>query len=613
MPYTPNSWVDGPAGNTPITAAQLSHVETQYTQAVADITARNTINVKKLGAAGDGVTDDRPAIQAALDAAGTGGAVYFPPGTYLLNSFTQTSDRILKTYPGQTLYGQSKFSSVLKVANSFPDYVTVIGAANDSTAIGTWVMSNMGIDQNSATNPLNIPSFATYPRMAVRLGSNSAGSSVTVSDCAFMNGDSVNAVYTFADTLDIRGNQFLNQGGPVGTSNHDHSTIYLSTPTSNGTQAVVGNTFKGVLSSGGARTAVETHGGIQTVTGNAITSYTAGMNLTGIEAHYPCTGVICTGNVISHVSIGIHIWAQYSGAVTTGAVMQNVIIADNAISIDRDPWSAISGYLAYAYGVIIDPANNAPIDGLSINNNSILYLPSTGTAPATDRHSTGINVEISSTAAELRNLQIIGNTITAPLSAGMNLSGTIKRGSVSDNTVIDPAQSTEASVVSVYRSGMVLGGTMEDVGFERNKLIDTRGTHVAIYNINVASTLTVATNCWARNNVTRFADGVTPLASFQPSSANTSGTEFFVEELNALGSTPSYNTKVGSTVTVAASGKRLVQTGSPVGATWSQALAVGATVGTTAPSAGAAGALPATPAGYITLSINGTTRQLPYY
>ena len=37
------------------------------------------------------------------------------------------------------------------------------------------------------------------------------------------------------------------------------------------------------------------------------------------------------------------------------------------------------------------------------------------------------------------------------------------------------------------------------------------------------------------------------------------------------------------------------------------------TVGTTAPAAGAAGALPATPAGYVTLVINGTTRQIPYY
>jgi hypothetical protein len=36
MPYIPSAWVDGPGGNTPITAAQLARLETQYTQAVAD-------------------------------------------------------------------------------------------------------------------------------------------------------------------------------------------------------------------------------------------------------------------------------------------------------------------------------------------------------------------------------------------------------------------------------------------------------------------------------------------------------------------------------------------------------------------------------------------------
>lgn len=38
-----------------------------------------------------------------------------------------------------------------------------------------------------------------------------------------------------------------------------------------------------------------------------------------------------------------------------------------------------------------------------------------------------------------------------------------------------------------------------------------------------------------------------------------------------------------------------------------------ATTSTVAPAAGGAGALPATPKGYITVSINGTSQQVAYY
>ena len=42
----------------------------------------NFVNVKHLGAAGDGIADDAPAIQSALDMAENGGKVYIPAGNY---------------------------------------------------------------------------------------------------------------------------------------------------------------------------------------------------------------------------------------------------------------------------------------------------------------------------------------------------------------------------------------------------------------------------------------------------------------------------------------------------------------------------------------------------
>jgi hypothetical protein len=70
------------------TAGALVAMAAQRVPARAETTAVSVINVKDApyGATGDGVTDDRAAIQAALDAVPpNGGAVFFPPGTYAVS------------------------------------------------------------------------------------------------------------------------------------------------------------------------------------------------------------------------------------------------------------------------------------------------------------------------------------------------------------------------------------------------------------------------------------------------------------------------------------------------------------------------------------------------
>ncbi len=58
-------------------------------------------SVKSYGAKGDGVTDDAPAILAAIAAVpGQGGIVYFPPGVYLLNSSIVVNARTNLTFVG---------------------------------------------------------------------------------------------------------------------------------------------------------------------------------------------------------------------------------------------------------------------------------------------------------------------------------------------------------------------------------------------------------------------------------------------------------------------------------------------------------------------------------
>jgi hypothetical protein len=66
-----------------LSAANLGQLNTAINDLDSRIT-QITFNVQHYGATGNGATDDRTAVSAALAAAASGGIVYFPPGTYKL-------------------------------------------------------------------------------------------------------------------------------------------------------------------------------------------------------------------------------------------------------------------------------------------------------------------------------------------------------------------------------------------------------------------------------------------------------------------------------------------------------------------------------------------------
>ena len=89
---------------------------------------RHGLDVREYGAVGDGVTDDTAAVQAAINAVGTGGGtVYLPPGSYVLNGPAGLS---LATV-GTVLRGGGAATTKILIGGGFTDTAAVKVTAYD--------------------------------------------------------------------------------------------------------------------------------------------------------------------------------------------------------------------------------------------------------------------------------------------------------------------------------------------------------------------------------------------------------------------------------------------------------------------------------------------------
>jgi hypothetical protein len=132
-----------PPESTTTTPAEIDALEAAY------------INVKDpdYGAVGDGVTNDKTAIQAAIDALPAGGRIYFPPGAYKITSALDLTDT-----QGITLEGGSGMvdtvGNVLGIERA-PSYLLYSGtgtasAIDASGSIG-FTMRNLGAYYSSGS------------------------------------------------------------------------------------------------------------------------------------------------------------------------------------------------------------------------------------------------------------------------------------------------------------------------------------------------------------------------------------------------------------------------------------------------------------------------------
>ena len=164
------------------------------TVAPADPWPEEIFDVRRYGAVGDGLADDAPAIQGALDAAGLngGGVVYLPAGSYLINS-------TLTVHPRTVVRGQSRERTWIWLPN---------GVHYGDRAIGEKVRVGLQGDRDFIVEDLTMHAvYARYLIMAPVAFSDHAApaaDNVTVRRCRLMMEPTLRHPYR-------RGERFLEQ------------------------------------------------------------------------------------------------------------------------------------------------------------------------------------------------------------------------------------------------------------------------------------------------------------------------------------------------------------------------------------------------------------------
>ncbi|MFC0708345.1 glycosyl hydrolase family 28-related protein, partial [Azorhizophilus paspali] len=107
-------------------------------------------NVKDFGALGDGVSDDRAAIQAAIDAAyaAGGGTVYLPAGEYRVSPTGDPGDGCLMLKDGVYLAGDGMDETVIKLVDGSDQKITGMVRSAYGEETSNFGMRDLTLDGN---------------------------------------------------------------------------------------------------------------------------------------------------------------------------------------------------------------------------------------------------------------------------------------------------------------------------------------------------------------------------------------------------------------------------------------------------------------------------------
>lgn len=424
------------------------------------------VSVKDYAAKGDGKTDDRWAIQAAIDAVSKagGGIINFPEGIYVVTAPNKAAwTPQIKLCNNLKLQGQGMFRSVIKVADNQYAYDTVFAGE----AIEGFSMLDLAIDGNGAKNPAitrldTVPSPYQHTLLNLPTSKN-----IAIQRCRFTNLSGVWAVNAQgrAENFVIDSCLFDNIGGFT-ENDWDHSCVRVD---GYGPCVVSNNTMTSRHGAGttGARTAVEIHGSNHKFINNVITGFRYGVNVCSGgdgKKDAPSVHQYYIENKMVNVGCGFAIWG------IENSWLDDLVFERNDITIDVAGWKSVYPEF-YGIGVVSYRGNLPPkiIENVRIIDNHITYISSDG---GTDR-SAALRFDFAAYTdhwsekplGQMTKIQILRNTISGAYTYGIDLNCTVKDVRIADNTIIKPAGGVSEKAM---KAALYLRGSAQNLNISSN-------------------------------------------------------------------------------------------------------------------------------------------------
>jgi parallel beta-helix repeat protein len=280
----------------------------------------------------------------------------------------------------------------------------------------------------------------------------------------------VNSIAAGVPTSDIRITHctFTGNGDDPNHIAHDRSELYIHAEGA----VIDGNVFTGVRRAApAAGAAIETHGSRMSITGNVITDYAGGMNLTG-AAPSDSVGNVVSGNTIRGVLSGMGIWSNTYSAHSSGYGINGLTITGNTIVVNQSSYTSSAWTATSSSGISVEPHSNLPLANVNISGNVITFdLESSLRKASTASIGIGWWSIVGQTA---ENLTIENNTIENAPVAGIRLAAALKGCRIKRNIIRNAGSSLDKTIAEGYKTPIFIAGAPStDVEITDNQIIDS--------------------------------------------------------------------------------------------------------------------------------------------